>query len=136
MNNARYLAVVDLGLVTLFIRSRFLRLCLRRGWRPMGGGQIIHYRRGLNAFQRYTLRLAPVGWDEFWNYVRFDFVRDGKLCATGLMKGAAVGPQGLVPTAEVYPALDHHDASPALPPDVLAWIAADRLLGERTKRYD
>ena len=133
MNNARYLAVVDLGLVTLFICSGFLRLCLRRGWRPMGGGQLIHYRRGLNVFQRYTLRLAPVGWDEFWNYVRFDFVRDGELCATGIMKGAAVGPGGLVPTAEVYPALGHHEPSPTLPPDVQAWIAADRMLGERVK---
>ena len=134
MNNARYLGVVDLGLVTLFIRSKFLRLCIQRGWRPMAGGQVIYYRRGLNVFQRYTLRIVPVGWDEFWNYVRFDFVREGELCATGIMKGAAAGRSGLVPTSEVYPALGYHEPSPPLPQDVLAWIAADRMLGQRTKR--
>jgi acyl-CoA thioesterase FadM len=134
MNNGRYLTVVDLALFTLFIRSGFLGLCLKKGWRPMSGGAVAHFRRGLRVFQGYTLRMTPVGWDDFWNYCRFDFIRDGELCATGFMKGAAVGCGGLIATSEFYPALGYHGRSPELPPDLLGWIAADRLLGERAKR--
>ncbi len=133
MNNARYLSVVDLALMTLFIRSGFARLCYSKGWRPMSGGSIIYFRRGLNVFQRYTLRFTPIGWDEFWNYCRFEFIRNGEICATGFMKGAAAGRRGLVPTSQIYPVLGYEQASPPLPDDLRAWIASDRLLGARAK---
>jgi acyl-CoA thioesterase FadM len=133
MNNARYLSMVDLALMTLFIRSGFGKLCLARGWRPMGGGSIVYFRRGLNLFQRYTLRFTLVAWDEFWNYMRFEFIRAGEVCATGFVKGAAAGRDGLVRNADIYPVLGHHEPSPPLPEDLQAWIAADRLLGARAK---
>jgi acyl-CoA thioesterase FadM len=133
MNNGRYLTIVDLGLFTLFIRSGFARLCLTKGWRPMGGGSVVYFRHGLTLFQRYTLRLTPVGWDKFWNYCRFDFIRGGEICATGFMKGAAAGRNGLVRNADIYPVLGHHAPSPPLPDDLQAWIASDRLLGARAK---
>lgn len=134
MNNGRYLTVVDLGLATIFIRSGFARLCFQRRWRPMGGGSVVYFRRGLTLFQRYRLRFTVVGWDEFWNYCRFEFVRDGQLCATGFVKGGTASPKGgLVPNAEVYSALGYHEPSPALPDDLRAWIAADGLLHARAK---
>ncbi len=133
MNNGRYLTIVDLGLATLFIRSGFARLCFAKGWRPMGGGSIVYFRRGLTLFQRYTLRLTPVGWDEFWNYIRFEFTRNGEICATGFMKGAAASGRGLVPNAEVYKTLGYYLDSPPLPDDLRAWVASDRLLGARAK---
>ena len=133
MNNGRYLTIVDLGLATIFIRSGFARLCFSRRWRPMGGGSIAYFRRGLTVFQRYTLRLTPVGWDEFWNYIRFEFIRNGEICATGFMKGAAAGRGGLVPNADIYKTLGYDQPSPPLPDDLLAWIASDRLLGARAK---
>ena len=133
MNNGRYLTIVDLALATVFIRSGFARLCFRNGWRPMGGGSVVYFRRGLTVFQRFTLRFSIVAWDEFWSYSRFEFVRDGQLCATGFVKGAAAGQRGLVPTREIYPVLGHHQPSPPLPDDLRAWIEADRLLHARAK---
>jgi acyl-CoA thioesterase FadM len=133
MNNARYLSMVDLALMTLFIRSGFARLCIAKRWRPMGGGSIVYFRRGLNLFQRYSLRFTPLGWDEFWNYCRLEFIRNGEICATGFVKGAAHGRDGLVRSADIYPILGHHALSPPLPEDLQAWIAADRLLGARAK---
>jgi acyl-CoA thioesterase FadM len=133
MNNARYLSMVDLALMTLFIRSGFGRLCLARRWRPMGGGSVVYFRRGLNLFQRYTLRFRLVAWDELWSYMRFEFIRNGELCATGFVKGAAAGRDGLVRNADIYPVLGHHEPSPPPPEDLQAWIAADRLLGARAK---
>ena len=135
MNNGRYLTIVDLALATVFIRSGFARLCLARRWRPMGGGSIVYFRRGLTVFQRFTLRFSVAGWDEFWNYCRFEFVRDGELCATGFVKGAAAGRDGLVRNAEIYAALGYDLPSPPLAHDLQAWIASDRLLGARTRVY-
>jgi acyl-CoA thioesterase FadM len=133
MNNGRYLTVVDLGLVTMFVRSGFARLCLKNKWRPMGGGSIVYFRRGLTLFQRYTLRFSLVGWDEYWNYCRFEFVRGEEICATGFVKGAASRRGGLVPNAEIYPALGHAAASPALPDELRSWIESDQLLGSRVR---
>lgn len=134
MNNGRYLTMVDLALATVFIRSGFARLCFKNGWRPMGGGSVVYFRRGLTVFQRYTLRFTLIGWDEFWNYCRFEFVRNGQLCATGFVKGGTAAPnRGLVPNAEIYRALGYDGASPPLPEDLHAWITADRLLHARAK---
>jgi acyl-CoA thioesterase FadM len=133
MNNGRYLTMVDLALATVFIRSGFARLCFARGWRPMGSGSIVYFRRGLTVFQRFTLRFSLDAWDDLWSYGRFEFLRDGQVCATGFVKGAAAGRGGLVRTADIYPALGFQQASPAFPEDLRAWIAADQLLGARAK---
>ena len=97
MNNGRYLTVVDLMLIEFFVRTGFARVMLREGWRPMSGGAIISYRKGLQPLQRYCVRFELAGTDTAWNYMRFHFLRaDGTVCATGYMKGAAVGRDGLV----------------------------------------
>jgi acyl-CoA thioesterase FadM len=125
MNNGRYLTIVDLALIEYFIRCGFLGTMIRRGWRPMLGGAMIHFRRGLQPFQRYTLRFRLSSWDERWNYMTFEFVRDGKVAAGGVSKGAVVGPQGFVGNAAAYAAMGLPDASPAEPEIVSKWRAAD-----------
>ena len=135
MNNARYLAMVDLALMTLFIRSGFGKLCLQRGWRPMAGGSVIRYRRGLAPFQSFKLRFTLIAWDEYWNYSRFEFIRDGQICANGYTKGAAVGKQGLVPTRAIFEALAQPTASPPIPDELAAWIKSDALLGEHARQF-
>jgi acyl-CoA thioesterase FadM len=133
MNNGRYLTMVDLALATVFIRSGFARLCIAKGWRPMGGGSIVYFRKALTVFQRFTLRFTITAWDESWNYCRFEFVRDGQMHATGFVKGAAAGRGGLVRNADIYGALGYQQPSPPMPEDLVAWIAADRLQGERVR---
>jgi len=128
MNNGRYMTIADLALVEYFTRSGFLRLALKRGWKPMLGGSILSFRRGLKPFAVYTLRYTLACWDERWNYMRFEFVKDGQVMAVGHAKGAAVGRQGIVSCAEVYTALGFDPVSPAFPPSVLAWMEAERLI--------
>lgn len=133
MNNGRYLTLIDLALVTFFFRSGFARLCFSQRWRPISGGSVIHFRRALTLFQRFTVRFTLVAWDEYWSYGRFEFIRDGQVCASGFMKGGTAGQGGLIPNAAIYARLGYEQASPVLPDDLSAWIAADRLLAIRVR---
>lgn len=125
MNNGRYLTLIDLMLIEYFVRSGFAAAMLRRGWRPMAGGSLISYRRALKPLQTYTLRFRLDAADAEWNYMRFEFVRDGRVCAAGYMKGAAVARDGLVPNAVSYAALGQAPPAAALPAAVRDWLAAE-----------
>lgn len=126
MNNGRYLTIVDLMLVEYFVRTGFARALLRAGWRPMSGGAFIVYRRALKPWQRYRLRFTLAGADATWNYMRFEFLRaDGTLCAAGYVKGAAVGPRGLVPNQESYARSGLAFTEQPPPLAVRQWMAAE-----------
>lgn len=129
MNNGRYLTVVDLILVEYFVRSGFARILMKSGWRPMSGGVIITYRKGLKPWQRYRLRFALEAADTIWNYMRFEFVRaDGVICAAGYMKGAAVGREGLVPNSASYAAMGQTFQPQPLPEALQHWVDAERAI--------
>lgn len=126
MNNGRYLTLIDLMLVEYFVRTGFARVMVRNGWRPMSGGAIISYRRGLNPLQTYDLRFRLDASDDNWNYMRFEFVRDGRVHAAGYMKGAAVARGGLVPNVESYAAMNQAPLDHPLPQAVRHWLAAEQ----------
>ncbi len=128
MNNGRYMTITDLALIEYFTRSGFLPVALRKGWRPMLGGSLISFRRGLKPFKAYTLRFAVLCWDERWNYFRFEFQHRGQTMAVGYSKGAVVGRQGIVSSLETRAALGQDPTSPDIPAPVAAWIEADRLV--------
>jgi len=138
MNNGRYLTLVDLALIEFFSRTGFLKALVKQGWQPMAGGVLITYRRSLGPFQGYELRFRWLCSDERWNYMGFEFVRDGVLHAAGIMKGGAVGRDGLVPTADYAAAfpenlreeLERLLARP-LTDDVLAWRNSESALMQR-----
>lgn len=131
MNNGRYLTLIDLMLVEYFVRSGFARAMLGAGWRPMSGGALVTYRKGLKPGQRYRLRFALAAADTAWNYMRFEFLReDGTLCAAGYMKGAAVGRAGLVPNVESYGRMGLAFVPQALPAAVQHWLAAEAAVME------
>jgi acyl-CoA thioesterase FadM len=126
MNNGRYLTIIDLMIVEYFVRTGMARVAMVAGWRPMSGGAVITYRKGLKPWQRYRLAFTLAGADAVWNYMRFEFRReDGTLCAAGYMKGATVGRAGFVPNAESYARAGRDFAPQALPEAVQHWIAAE-----------
>lgn len=128
MNNGRYMTITDLAFIEYFTRAGLLAAAWRHGWRPMLGGTLIAYRRGLKPFTRYTLRFSMVCWDARWNYLQFRFLREGKTMALGHAKGALVGRSGFVSGADSRAALGLATPSPAFPPSVSAWIQAERLM--------
>jgi acyl-CoA thioesterase FadM len=128
MNNGRYMTITDLAIIEYFSRSGFLRVMLAKGWRPMLGGSMISFRRGLQSFKAYTLRFSMLCWDERWSYMRFEFLRADQTMAVGHAKGAIVGRQGIVSSSETLDALGLSVTSPAFPPSVQAWVEAERLI--------
>ena len=140
MNNGRYLTMVDLALLECFTRTGFLKALMKSGWRPMAGGVVMSFRRSLNLFQRYELRLRWLCSDERWNYLGVEFVRHGVVHAAGMMKGGAVGRDGIIPTAQYlssFPADVHEDlrrmlARP-LTDEVIAWRESERTLMQRVQ---
>lgn len=128
MNNGRYMTIIDLALIEYITRSGVLKVLVRKGWRPMLGGSMISFRRGLKPFHGYTLRFAIVCWDERWSYMRFDFVRDDRAVAAGHAKGAFVGAEGIVNTADTHAAFGIDESSPGIPASIAAWIEADQMI--------
>jgi acyl-CoA thioesterase FadM len=129
MNNGRYLTVVDLMLTEYFVRSGFAQAMFKAGWRPMSGGSMISYRKGLQPFQKYSLSFTLDAADEVWNYMRYEFRRlDGTVCAIGYMKGAAVSKQGLVPNAISYARMALAFETKPLPQSVAQWMQAENSL--------
>ncbi len=128
MNNGRYMTITDLAVIEYFSRTGFLSVALRKGWRPVYGGSVISFRRGLKPFTTYTLRFATVCWDERWSYMRFVFEHGGKTMAAGYAKGAVVGRNGILSANETLGVMGLPLESPAFPASVQAWMEADRMI--------
>lgn len=122
MNNGRYLTVADLMIVEYFARTGFLKTLLKNKWKPVLGGSIITYRRQLKLGQKYKLSYRWTGSDTHWNYLAFQFTSmDGRLCASGFCKGAAVSRKGLVNNADAFVALGKPMPDTPLPDAVVHW---------------
>lgn len=134
VNNGRYLTLVDLAIIETFLRSGVLFKAFRQGWRPMLGGSLISYRRGLAPFAKYTLRFQLQSWDERWNYFRFEFIQGGKTAAVGYAKGAMVGAQGWISNAAVDAGLSISRREPIHPPELAFWISAEQSLAANIGR--
>jgi acyl-CoA thioesterase FadM len=128
MNNGRYLTIVDLALLEYFTRIGAVKHMIKNGWRPMSGGALITYRKGLMPFQTYTLRFRRGGFNNHWNFMRFEFVRDNKICAAGYFKGAMVNKDGFVHNHLIYGALGLELGPESVPPAVASWLDAENQL--------
>ncbi len=134
VNNGRYLTLVDLAIIELFLRSGILFKVFRQGWRPMLGGSLISYRRGMAPFSQYILRFQLQSWDERWNYFRFEFIQDGKTAAVGYAKGALVGSQGWVGNTEADARMGVARRERFHPPELDFWISAEQSLAANISR--
>jgi acyl-CoA thioesterase FadM len=126
LNNGRYLTILDLGSIDLFLRSGVLFRAIRNGFRPMIGGLIVTYRKGLSLFERFRLTMRLEAWDDRWNYFQFEFKKlNGQLSAAGYFKGALVSKNGLVPNNVADEIFGYKRGSCVLPPAVENWIKAE-----------
>lgn len=127
LNNGRTLTLYDLGRIPMAIRLGIVDTMKRHGWGFTVAGNSVRYRRRIRAFQRFTEVSRTIGWDARFLYMDQSMWIGGK-CANHMLLRVAIvggGRKGIVNPAEFMAAMGHPDASPALPPWVEAWIAAD-----------
>lgn len=128
MNNARYLAIMDIGRSDLILRTGMWRVLLRNHWQPVLAASLIRFRRSLKPFQRFTLTTQLIGWDEKWLYIEHRIESGEVLASQSVVRAAFVGKDGVVPAAQLADALGHSGASPALPIWIAPWRDAERAM--------
>ena len=134
MNNGRYLSLMDLGRFDLLGRMGLVREALRRKWRPMVGSATVRFRRSLEPLQRYELVSRVVCWDEKWLFMEQNFEREGKILASGLVKGLLRAPTGNVPSRELFRLAGHDLESPPIPEGIALWQQAEERLAAARPR--
>lgn len=119
MNNARYLAIMDLGRIDLILRTGLWRAFLRRSVRPVVASTVVRFRRPLRPFQRFRLHSRLVGWDERRFYMEHTLEAGGTVACDALVRGAFVRTSGgSIPMADMIESLGRHGEAPPLP----AWV--------------
>lgn len=125
MNNARYLALMDLGRFDLIIRAGLWRPMVREKWQAVIGGALVRYRRPLKPFQSFTLTSRMLCWDERWIYIEHRIESaDGPACLT-LVRAAFLKNGGIVPPQRVADQLGYAGPIPAIPAWVEQWRRTD-----------
>jgi len=125
MNNAKYLAVMDLGRTDWIVRTGAWRLMRHEGMAPVIGGAMVRYRRSLKLFQRYLLKTRLLGWDERWLYIEQTMqCRDGIACIA-VQRTAFTLHGKLVPAAELARRLGHEATIFPAPDWTRGWSDAE-----------
>jgi acyl-CoA thioesterase FadM len=121
LNAGRTVSFMDAARIELIGRMRLIGPMLKRGWRPVGGGTIVRFRRSVLPFERFDIRSRVLGWDEKWIFVEHIVEKDGVFCAIGHMRTVIRAKNGNVPPAEVLALLNLNIESPPLPEFVAGW---------------
>jgi acyl-CoA thioesterase FadM len=126
MNNARYLALMDIGRLDLILRTGLWRAMAKNHWQAVLAGSLVRYRRSLKPFQKFSLTSRLIGWDEKWFYIEHRIESGGVLSCQTVVRGAFLGVRGIVASAELMRATGAPDTNSDLPDWVMAWRDADR----------
>lgn len=125
MNNARYLALMDLGRFDLISRCGMWRPMLAKRWQAVIGGALVRYRRPLKPFQAFTLSSRLLCWDERWLYIEHRIEAAGQPACLTVVRGAFLEQGAIVPPAQVAAELGFAGPAPAMPAWVAQWRAAE-----------
>jgi acyl-CoA thioesterase FadM len=113
MNNGRYLTLIDLCRMDLFLRTGLLRLMLKYRWAPAISSLTMEFRKPLRLFQKYTLRSRIVRWDRRLVFSEHEFLVGKRVVARGTSNTCLVGRNGIViPPEQIVKLLGWHPDLP------------------------
>lgn len=137
MNNARYLALMDLGRLDIIVSSGLWREALARRWTPIASKVSIRFRRELPPFQRFRLDTRILTWDADSVVMEQVFVivggkRDGQVAARALFKGGLYDrtARAFVPISRMMADSGVMAEPPPSSPEVEAFLKADEAVRE------
>lgn len=130
VNNARYLALLDLGRLDLMLRCGFWAELEERGWYPVVAAQTITYKRSLTLGQRFVLATRVLGSDERSAYLEQTFLVGDAVYAKAVVQARFLRRTGgSVPQDDVAAAAGGYPAHLELPAWVHDWAEAVRIPG-------
>ena len=135
MNNGRYLTIMDLGRMDLFVRGGLARAIRGAGWTPVLSAAKIRFRRELRLWRRFRLETRIVFWEDttfVMEHRVFTRIDDGReaIATQALMRGGVYdrSARAFVPVVELFRRMNVEAASPAITDDVRAFLAAEQAL--------
>ena len=87
MNNGHYLTICDLNRIDWFARSGLLKAMFKRSRIPVIAEHTMTYKKPLNIFERYTVKLEVIRRDEKYFYMKHTFEKGDRVVAEGTSKG-------------------------------------------------
>ena len=90
MNNGRYLTICDLTRVDMFIRSGLAKTMIKEKWMPIITEHTMTYKKALNLFQKYEVKMEITGWDDRTFHMVHTFIVGDRIVAEGTSKGLVV----------------------------------------------
>jgi acyl-CoA thioesterase FadM len=135
MNNGRYLTVMDLGRLDLFIRGGLMRAVRGAGWRPVLSAAKIRFRRELRLWRRFRIESRVVYWEHTVFVMEHRvIIRDANgrdvVAAISLNRGGMHDPRQrrFVPVAELFARMNIDATSPPASDEVRAFLDAEAAL--------
>jgi len=135
INNGRYLTLMDLGRLDLFLRGGLWQAIRRAGWKPMLSAAAIVFRRELRLWRRFRVESRVVYWEQT------SFIMEHRLIASDPVKGDVVAALSLnrgglydarakrfVPVSELFARMGVNAAPPPLSADVRAFLDAQNAM--------
>ncbi|SIS69281.1 thioesterase family protein [Neptunomonas antarctica] len=101
MNNGRYLTICDLSRVDMFIRTGLAKTMISEKWMPVISEHTMTYKRPLNLFQKYEVKMEITGWDDKAFHMSHTFISGDRVLAQGYSKGCVLSKQGVIPPTQV-----------------------------------
>ncbi len=62
VNNGRYLTLMDLGRLDMFLRSGLMKATRRRGWSPVLSAASVRFRRELRVWNKFRIETQLLHW--------------------------------------------------------------------------
>lgn len=107
MNNGRYLTICDLNRIDVFARSGLLKAMFKRNWIPVIAEHTMTYKKPLNIFERYEVKLEVLRRDEKFFYMTHTFTVGDRVVAEGTSKGCVYARgKGVVSPADAIAAVE------------------------------
>lgn len=133
ISNDRFIALMDLGRMDIAFRSGLLKSMFKNKWVPIATFDTVRFRYPLKAFQKYQLRTRIVWWDDTTGYFRQIFERKGRVVATGYVCATFLGPDGLIPPAEILAETGQASIKPDEPKVISKLRELETLIHEKQK---
>ena len=135
MNNGRYLTIMDLGRLDLFLRGGLVQAIKGARWNPVLSAAKVRYRRELRLWQKFRLETRIVYWAQTTFVVEHRIVtriEGGRevVATQALMRGGLYDrkARAFVPVAELFTRMNIDTRSPELTDDVRAFLEAEEAL--------